>query len=78
MYYTEILRSEYSDTDQMFPPTIQLISDVDPCGISPCTNGATCSDLGAGEYFCSCPLGYEGDRCETGNYVRKKLEQEQN
>lgn len=40
---------------------------MDPClAIDPCLNGATCADLGTGEYFCSCPIGFEGNRCETG------------
>lgn len=36
-----------------------------PCFLSPCENGATCEDLG-GDFVCTCPMGYTGKRCGTG------------
>ena len=41
-----------------------------PCDASPCENGGACSvsvgeDGGVG-FSCDCRLGYEGERCETG------------
>ncbi len=40
--------------------------DVNECGSSPCSNGATCKDLVNG-YNCSCAPGYDGTHCKTGN-----------
>ena len=37
----------------------------DPCHSNPCLNGGACSSSG-GNYNCSCPIGYSGDDCETG------------
>ena len=38
---------------------------VDACHSNPCLNGGMCSSSG-GSYNCSCPIGYSGDNCETG------------
>ena len=37
---------------------------IDECSSNPCLNGGTCEDA-ADSYFCSCPSGFTGDRCET-------------
>ena len=34
-----------------------------PCASDPCLNGGTCSNNGQ-SFSCSCPVGYNGDRCE--------------
>lgn len=36
------------------------------CNVSPCYNGATCTDV-AGSYTCTCVPGYTGYSCQTGN-----------
>ena len=38
--------------------------DIPECASDPCMNGATCFE-GTNGYQCQCPMGYEGDRCET-------------
>ena len=45
-----------------------LASDVDECASRPCMNGATCLD-GVNSYNCTCPVGYVGTRCGTGNSI---------
>ena len=35
-----------------------------PCASDPCYNGGTCHDNGDGSYWCECPPGYYGQRCE--------------
>ena len=44
---------------------INVSEYVDPCHSNPCQNGGTCSSSG-GTHNCSCPIGYSGDDCETG------------
>lgn len=39
-------------------------SQLDQCSPNPCSNGATCTDLG-NSFRCSCPPGFTGERCET-------------
>ena len=39
-------------------------SDIDDCMESPCNNNGTCVD-GIASYKCECPLGFEGQDCET-------------
>ena len=39
-------------------------SDIDDCMESPCNNNGTCID-GIASYTCECPLGFEGQDCET-------------
>lgn len=34
------------------------------CDVSPCRNGANCTDLGEGNYTCECTAGYSGDWCQ--------------
>ena len=51
-------------TDTFFLTCILFI-DVDNCLSSPCQNGGECHDIEA-EFFCNCPDGFTGDRCETG------------
>ena len=43
-----------------------IFSDLIPCEHnSPCQNGATCSNTGAGGYTCTCPSGYNGLNCQN-------------
>ena len=45
---------------QFFPaPT------VNPCQSSPCLNGGSCQ-VNGNNFFCQCPVGFSGTRCETG------------
>ncbi|XP_070564145.1 delta-like protein 3 [Ptychodera flava] len=37
----------------------------DPCRFNQCRNGGRCHSLSHG-YFCSCPRGYRGTRCQSG------------
>ena len=39
-----------------------------PCSRKPCQNEGTCSPNGSG-YKCSCPDGFEGKNCQTGNIL---------
>ncbi|KAM8974291.1 protocadherin Fat 2 isoform 2-T2 [Pelodytes ibericus] len=43
-------------------PSCDLTAD--PCVLSPCRQGRMCSPLSNG-YTCSCPPGYQGDRCQV-------------
>ena len=40
-------------------------SEINECDSNPCQNGGTCKDDIA-SFSCSCPTGYEGDQCQTG------------
>ena len=44
---------------------LPLLSDVNECDPNPCACGAPCIDL-IGQYFCECPDGCGGVRCENG------------
>ena len=46
-----------------------LKTDIDDCASHPCKNNGTCTDRVNG-FNCSCTPGYNGSRCETGNYVQ--------
>ena len=40
-----------------------------PCSKNPCENGAKCIPLYEHDnYKCECPLGFEGKKCETGEF----------
>ena len=42
-----------------------LLTDILPCErLTPCQNGATCSNDGFGGYSCTCQPGYEGENCD--------------
>lgn len=41
------------------------IPEKNACDFSPCDNGGRCEVVN-GTFFCHCPLGYTGDKCETG------------
>lgn len=45
---------------------------LNPCGSSPCYNGATCVNAGL-DYICECPLGFAGDNCEIGTYKNRPV-----
>lgn len=47
-----------------------LISERNACEFSPCKNGGRCEIVNA-TFFCRCPFGYTGDRCETGKLCHK-------
>ena len=40
-------------------------SDNNECMSAPCMNGAVCTD-GQNSYSCTCPPGYTGNACQTG------------
>ena len=46
-----------------------------PCTLNPeqCQNGGTCSNVNADSYVCTCPNGYTGTNCETGELLNKIL-----
>ena len=45
---------------------LSLLSELNECDSSPCSNGGSCTDLVNG-YVCRCVFGYYGDTCEHGN-----------
>lgn len=47
-----------------------LFSERNACEFSPCKNGGICEIVNA-TFFCRCPFGYTGDRCETGKLCHK-------
>ena len=49
-----------------------LIIDVDNCSPNHCQNSGECKD-GIDSFTCSCPDGFIGDLCETGDYFQTVL-----
>ena len=47
-------------------------SDIDECASSPCQNGGTCLDE-VNMYVCSCPSGFNGTNCETGEFLQSRV-----
>ena len=43
-------------------------ADINPCDISPCQNGATCSRVGDTSFTCTCIPGFTDRLCGTGQY----------
>lgn len=41
--------------------------DVDECAITPCQNGANCTDK-VNSYKCQCVDGFDGGNCENSKY----------
>ena len=55
-----------------YKKTILSFSDIDDCANVTCRNDGTCVD-GVNNFTCSCPVGYNGDFCETGSPNRRRL-----
>ena len=51
------------------PIAISFLStvDVNECASNPCFNGRLCID-GQHRFTCDCGSGYQGSRCENGQY----------
>jgi len=46
---------------------LNLLRSVNPCYTNPCVNGGTCTSVNGGtSYTCSCPPGYFGSTCASG------------
>ncbi|KAI3387353.1 hypothetical protein SNEBB_003873 [Seison nebaliae] len=58
------------DTDGVWRGDMKVCEEIDICasekltGFSVCSNGGTCVNLGKGEFRCTCPKTYIGDRCQ--------------
>lgn len=44
------------------------VSEIDPCSLLPCQNGATCQRLTGFDYICQCPPGFSGTDCDIGMF----------
>ena len=66
MKYHHIFTSTQFFTQNMIIDTICITVDVSECASSPCLNSGTCNDE-VNKYNCSCPEGYTGEQCGTGN-----------
>ena len=47
---------------------IRYTPDGNECYPNPCYNGGTCREYSCGGYYCSCPNGYTGKRCEQKSH----------
>ena len=45
-----------------------FVLDIDNCDPNPCQNGGACTD-GVNTHTCTCVAGFEGDNCETGEFI---------
>lgn len=57
--------------DQSIHKIFNDIAVVNECSSSPCNNNGHCVNLEAG-YTCICQLGFDGERCESGQLIFKK------
>ena len=60
---------EYVTTDRgklLFE--IRYTPDGNDCYPNPCYNGGTCREYSCGGFYCSCPTGYTGNRCEQKSH----------
>lgn len=51
---------------------VYLSTDVDECLQFPCQHGGQCRNLN-GTYFCDCPAGWMGPRCQFGRFWFLKM-----
>ena len=58
------MNSIFTRDDDIHIQTIYTFPDIDDCMENPCNNNGTCID-GIASYKCECPLGFEGQDCET-------------
>ena len=49
--------------------SIAFLSEVDPCSMTPCSNGGSCLNLPEGNYKCTCKSGWTGKQCEVCKYI---------
>lgn len=57
--------------DQSIHKIFNDIAVVNECSSSPCNNNGHCVNLEA-DYTCICQLGFDGERCESGQLIFKK------
>ena len=62
---------ESCPTTEGLTTTLPPATTIDPCGNSPCLNGATCQNLGDGESKCLCAPTFHGKTCalQPGNIL---------
>lgn len=58
--------------DQSIHKIFNDIAVVNECSSSPCNNNGHCVNLEAG-YTCICQLGFDGERCESGQLIFLKI-----
>jgi hypothetical protein len=49
---------------QTLTHVIYIIEMMNPCDVTPCQNGGTCTRLSGVSYWCDCATGYSGTNCQ--------------
>ncbi|MFT7800284.1 protocadherin Fat 3-like [Arapaima gigas] len=58
-------RSRYAQVTGLTELKLGCVLSPDPCQTDPCQNSGRCSSMPTGEFECSCPPQFTGDRCES-------------
>ena len=69
LYAVTIPKRNSEKKQKLLTLSIASLAEVDPCSMTPCSNGGTCLNLPEGNYMCTCSSGWTGKQCEVCKYT---------